>query len=432
MNFNSGNYDWNNNNRYNGHTVRPVSEFVLLMNSLFLFHLSPQQLLADLYKAYKDARKHKRKRFYQLQFELDFECELVALRDELMAHTYSPSISTCFIINDPKKREIFAAEFRDRIVHHLYYNYTSPLFERLFIVDSYSCRKNKGTHYGIKRLQHHIRSVSRNYTRRCYVMKIDILGYFMHISRSRLLDICLNDLVKMAHRESDVAGKMWCEKLDYELLFYLSGVIIRNNPLENCKIKGAESDWQGLPRSKSLFHSNKGCGLPIGNLTSQLFSNVYLNELDCFVKRSLPQFAYGRYVDDAFFVSSSKSALREIIPLLNAFLSSLLNLELHRNKLFITDVRYGVEFLGSYSKPYRCYIANRSFMRMKKKIVALNSCTNAHLLMASFNSFLGVLSHYATYRMRKRLFSCLDCAKKNGAFDKCFMKFKLHRHIIKI
>lgn len=407
--------------------MRPVSEFVPLMNSLFLFHLSPGQLLADLYKAYKDARRHKRKRFYQLQFELDFEFELVSLRDELLTRTYIPSASTCFIINEPKKREVFAAEFRDRIVHHLYYNYASPLFERLFIADSYSCRKNKGTHYGIKRLQHHIRSVSENYARRCYVMRIDILGYFMHISRDRLLDICLKNLVKMARRESDVAGKTWCEKLDYELLFYLSDVIIRNNPLENCKMKGAASDWRGLPRSKSLFHSDEGCGLPIGNLTSQLFSNVYMNEFDCFVKRSFPQFAYGRYVDDAFFVSPSKSALRDIIPLLNAFLSSSLNLELHKNKLFIMDIRYGVEFLGGFSKPYRCYMANRSLARVRGKIYALNNVKDVFLLRASINSFLGILSHYATFRIRKELFAHLECANRCGVFNRRFMKFKLSR-----
>lgn len=425
LNFNSGNYDWNNNNRYNGHSVRPVSELATSYASLFLFKVSPIQLLADLYKAYKDARKHKRKRFYQLGFELDFEEELVTLRNELVARTYKPGTSTCFIINDPKQREVFAAEFRDRVVHHLYYNYTYELFERTFIADSYSCRKKKGTHYGFKRLKHHLLSVSHNYTRRCYVMKIDIMGYFMHINRRILLDICVDSMKKMAMRYSDVPGVRWCEKLDYDLLFYLSHVIIMNNPLENCIIRGSFNDWKGLPSSKSLFHSEEGCGLPIGNLTSQLFSNVYMNVFDCYVKRSFPGVAYGRYVDDAFFVSSSKSALREIIPQVNDFLKTNLGLEIHPHKVFIRDARFGMEFLGGFNKPFRCYVANAAFKRLQRKVLALDASEGVGKLQASINSFLGVLSHYASFGIRKRLFLANPLFLHFGMFNFGLSKFKI-------
>lgn len=427
LNFNSGNHDWNNNNRYNGHSVRPVSELAASDSSLFLFQISPRQLLVDLYKAYKDARRHKRRRFYQLEFELDFETELVALRDDIVARKYRPGNSTCFIINDPKQREIFAAEFRDRVVHHLYYNYTYNLFEHTFIADSYSCRKGKGTHYGFKRLRHHILSVSQNYTRRCYVMKIDIMGYFMHIERERLLNITLDSLRKMALRCSDAPGMRWCEKLDYSLLFFLSRVIIMNNPLDNCIIRGSSVDWKGLPRSKSLFYSADGCGLPIGNLTSQLFSNVYMNVFDNYVKRSFGGIAYGRYVDDAFFVSSSKKELRDIIPLLNEFLKTKLGLELHPNKVFIRDARFGVDFLGGYAKPYRCYVANRSFVRLRKKVLALNGVCDVCKLQASINSFLGVLSHYATYKQRVGLFSVIPHLCEYGHFDSGFRKFVIRK-----
>lgn len=424
LNFNSGNHDWNNNNRYYGHTVRPVSELALRDKSLFSFHTDSSQLLADLYRAYKDARRHKRRRFYQLCFELDFESELVALRNDIMNRTYKPSPSTCFIINDPKKREIFAAEFRDRVVHHLYYNYTYALFERLFITDSYSCRRKKGTHYGFRRLQHHIRSVSGNHTERCYVLKTDVMGYFMHISRSRLSDICMSCLVKMAHRQSDTAGKTWCEKLDYELLFYLSHVIIMNNPLEGCRILGAASDWRGLPRSKSLFFSGEGMGLPIGNLTSQLFSNVYMSVFDDFVKRAMPQFAYGRYVDDAFLVSRSKAALREAFPVLNAFLMENLNLELHRNKSFIKNAKYGIEFLGGYCKPYRNYVARDSLVRMKRKVSLLENDDKKDMLRPSLNSFMGVLSHYSSFNIRRRLFASSRFFCEHGRFNRRILNFK--------
>ena len=427
LNFNSDNHNRNNNNRNNGHTVRPVSELTASFGSFPKSGISKDRLLADLYKAYKDARKHKRKRFYQLGFELDFEEELVALRDEIMTRTYKPGVSTCFIINDPKQREVFAAEFRDRVVHHLYYNYTYELFERTFIADSYSCRKRKGTHYGFKRLKHHLLSVSKNYTQRCYVMKIDIMGYFMHIKRELLLNICISSLSKMAMRYSDTPGLRWCEKLDYDLLFYLSRVIIMNNPLENCKIHGSFNDWKGLPHSKSLFHSVDGCGLPIGNLTSQLFSNVYMNVFDCYVKRCLPHIAYGRYVDDSFFVSSSKSLLREIIPQVNNFLKQNLGLEIHPHKIFIRDARFGVEFLGGYNKPFRCYVANKSLKRLQRKALALSGTDGVDKLRASINSLLGVLSHYASFDIRKRLFANNLLFCNYGYFNTSVLKFIVYK-----
>ena len=217
MNFNSGNHNWNNNNRNNGHTVRPVLgsaqpsllviklyphiRLIVFLYSLFCFSsfqslsqfasmsytLTYDQLFHDLHLAYYDARRHKRRKAYQLEFEMRLEQNLKRLCDELWTRTYQPRPSTCFIINDPKKREVFAAQFRDRIVHHLYYNYTHELFERTFIHDSYSCIRKRGTHFGIHRLDQHIRQESRNYTRPCYVLKMDVKGYFMNIDRRILL-----------------------------------------------------------------------------------------------------------------------------------------------------------------------------------------------------------------------------------------------------
>lgn len=426
LNFNSNNHDWNNwNNRNNGHTVRPVSELAFSGQSApVLFKVSSQQLLADLYRAYKDARRHKRRKKYQLAFEIDFEKELVELRDEIMERRYRPGVSSCFIIKDPKLREVFAAEFRDRVVHHLYYNYTYELFERTFINDSYSCRKKKGTHYGFKRLQHHIRSVSRNFTRSCYVMKIDIKGYFIHIDRALLLSKCLTALDRMAMRRSDVMGKAWCEKLDYDLLYYLSNVIIMNDPVDNCMRKGCESDWGLLPNCKSLFHSRVGCGLPIGNLTSQLFSNVYMNEFDQFVKRSFPVIAYGRYVDDSFFVSPYKSQLRDIIPQLEYFLNEYLILDINPHKLQIFNAKYGVEFLGGYCKPYRSYVANGTMSRMKRKIGNLMLICNADRICSSINSFLGVMSHHSTFQLRRNIFERFAFLSKYGFFASDYNKFE--------
>lgn len=147
------------------------------------YRLTYGQLLADLHTAYLDARWHKRQKPYQLHFESHAEENLTALCDELWQRSYQPRRSSCFVITDPKQREVFAAQFRDRIVHHLYFNYTHELFERTFIADSYSCIRNRGTHYGIRRLESHILKESQNYSLPCYVLKMDIKGYFMHIDR---------------------------------------------------------------------------------------------------------------------------------------------------------------------------------------------------------------------------------------------------------
>lgn len=270
----------NNNNRYNGQSVRAVCQSQHL-SFASVFCLSRQQLLSDLYEAYYDARRHKRNKPYQKRFEANLDENLNELCDELFSRTYKPRPSTCFIITDPKKREVFAADFRDRIVHHLYYNYMHEMFERTFIHDTYSCIKGRGTHYGIGRLESHIRKESQGFTVPCYVMKMDIRGYFMHIDRRRLLDICVATIDRMAlHRVSKHRCERWCEVVDIDFVKYLTSEIVMLDSLVGCSVKGEPSDWDNLPHDKSLFHTPQGCGLPIGNLTSQLFSNVYLNVLD--------------------------------------------------------------------------------------------------------------------------------------------------------
>ena len=205
---------------------------------------------------------------------------------------------------------VLTANFRDRIVHHLYFNYTHEMFERTFIEDSYSCIKGRGTHYGIARLRRHIMKESRNYARPCFVLKMDIRGYFMNINRKKLLEFCLETLEKMGHHKvSDKLGARWSDYVDLDFVRYLTREIVLLDPTKECRIVGSLSDWDELPHDKSLFYSPKDCGLPIGNLTSQLFSNVYLNQFDQFMKRNLHCKHYGRYVDDFFVVGNDKGWL---------------------------------------------------------------------------------------------------------------------------
>lgn len=369
------------------------------------YKLTREQLRADLFQAYLDARRHKRNKPYQLHFEENLETHLDLLCEELYNRNYKPQPSTCFIINDPKKREVFAADFRDRIVHHLYYNYTHGLYERTFIYDTYSCIKGRGTHFGVKRLIQHIRQESQHYTVPCYVLKMDIRGYFMHIQRERLLGVCLGTLSQMStHRISKYRKVTWLEVIDMDFVRYLTREIVLLNPIEDCRIHGTIDEWRDLPNSKSLFYSPQGCGLPIGNLTSQLFSNVYLNVLDQYMKRELCCKHYGRYVDDLYVVSGDKTFLLEIIENVKQVLKDRLGLDVNDGKTTIVSIWRGVDFLGVHIKPYRHYANRQMVGRMRNKIQRLQALTEDKR-HESLQSYAGLLSHGRNYKLCKEILS---------------------------
>lgn len=427
LNFNSGNrnVDWNNRN--NGFSVRSVSEFankITKMNFDRHFSISQEQLLKDLFKAYKAARLNKRGKKYQLNFEYNLEDNLVALRDELLQKRYKPLPSDCFIIHDPKMREIFAAQFRDRIVHHLFYNYTYKLFERTFIYDCYSCIEKRGTHFGIERLKHHIRSVSSNFSLPCYVLKIDIKGYFMSIDRNRLWNISEISLENI-YKQRKKAGISLPDK---NFVKYLLECILCFDPTINCRRIGLENEWEKLPPSKSLFCSKRGYGLPIGNLSSQLFSNIYLNKFDMFVKRTLGIKHYGRYVDDAFLVFHDRQYLKDLIFIIKRFLEDELALELNMSKTRILNIYHGVEFLGAYLRPFRTYVSSSSLTRIVKKVNAIAKREEINHQQNSVNSFLGVFSHYDSYCLRKLIFVQQSGLNKYGRFNNDVLKFRPFGH----
>jgi len=361
------------------------------------------KLTLDLFQAYFDARKNKRNTINALAFEKHFETNLFALCDEIIENRYQPKPSICFVVNKPVKREIFAADFRDRVVHHLLFNYISPVFEKQFINDSYSCRTGKGTHYGIKRIDHFIRSCTQNYSKDCYVLKLDIQGYFMAMNKTLLYDKIKAELLKHKNRID----------FDLPLVLYLIEKTIFNDPRQNCIIKGRKSDWKGLPPTKSLFHAKPDCGLPIGNLTSQLFGNIYMNQFDHWVKRELGIRYYGRYVDDFVLVHHNKEYLQSIIPLLSNFLLSTLKLTLHPHKIYLQHYSRGVQYLGAVIKPNRIYIANRTNGNFYTAIEKQNKIARDHkpnkeeqnMFLSSLNSYLGIMRHYKTYNLRKRLIS---------------------------
>ena len=199
---------------------------------------------------------------------------------------------------------------------------------------------------------------------------------------------------------------------DLPTIIYLIEKVIFNDPTKGCEIRGKKMDWQGLPTSKSLFYAGKNKGLPIGNLTSQLFGNVYLNGFDHFVKRDLKIHYYGRYVDDFVIVHPDKDYLKSITNIIREYLKSQLKLDLHPNKIYLQHYSKGVKFLGTVIKPNRIYIANRTKGNFAHSIDAWNkiirekhrlSMDEQDAFLSSINSYLGIMRHYKTYRMRKKM-----------------------------
>jgi RNA-directed DNA polymerase len=368
--------------------------------------MDSKQLLKDLFQAYYDARKNKRGTINALSFEMNFEKNLFELRDELTERRYRIRPSICFINLKPVKREIFAADFRDRVVHHLIFNYIGHIFEKQFIFDSYSCRDEKGTSLGVKRLDHFIRSCSENYRKDCWILKLDIKGYFMAMDRNILYE-----------KTKKVLGKKEEElKTDLDFALYLLRKIIFNDPTKNCIVRGKRENWIGLPKSKSLFFSGIDKGFPIGNLTSQLFGNIYLDGFDHFAKEKLGLKYYGRYVDDIVAVHKSREFLKQVIGKIKSFVQKI-GLKIHEKKIYLQHFKRGVLFLGTYLKPWRNYSGRRTkdglfrsvkrWNRLLKEKEKLEK-SDCLLILASANSYLGIMKNCRTFRLREKFLKMLD------------------------
>ena len=294
------------------------------------------------------------------------------------------------------------------------------MFERTFIADSYSCIEGRGTHYGISRLRQHIRQASLNWSQPCYAMNLDIRGYFMHINRAKLLKIATDSLIKMSKHKVGLTDEVpihsgvlltlatrWRDIRDMRFILWLTEQIVMLDPMDNCIIVGDEGDWDGMDHAKCMRYVQPGLGLPIGNLTSQLYSNVYMNPFDQWVKRIILCQYYGRYVDDSTMVDACREWLLEQVPKVREYLADELGLQLHMGKLHIREVHHGVEFLGAFLKPYRDYISNKTLARIKQNVKTIDLRDIGHA-EASINSYLGVLSHSASYNIRHHLFEEID------------------------
>jgi len=299
----------------------------------------------NLYRAYLGCRKHKRKTYHAAKFEINFESELLKLEQELQSHTYKPGRSICFAISDPKLREVWAADFRDRVVHHLLVGHLEPIWEKMFVFHSYACRKRRGAHKAICYLKKII-------TQNLFFLQADIQSFFVNIDKSVLFFI-----IKKHVKNPEI--------------IWLAEKIIFHDPTKDYIFKGDLKLLQSVPPHKSLFGKNN-CGLPIGNLTSQFFANIYLNKLDQFIKHSLKCRYYFRYMDDLLLLNSSKEQLLMWRDDIKTFLETNLKLKLHSKKQILQPAINGINFCGYIVKPNYTLIRRRTVKKLKNNLWHFN------------------------------------------------------------
>lgn len=361
----------------------------------------------ELYEAYRDCRLKKRSTYNALEFEIQENQKLYRLWNDLNSLNYEIGKSIVFCVTKPVHREVFAADFRDRIIHHLLIKRIEPIIEEEFIEDSYSCRVGKGTDYGIRKCRDYIKEATNNYQEEWFVVKCDLKAFFMTINKERLEQKLFTFYDKRFKYK---------DKRDLEFIKYLTHLVVMNEPQNNCIRKQSIDHWDGLPKDKSLFSCTKGFGIPIGNLTSQIFANLYLSDFDHFVKETLGIKYYGRYVDDFFILCKTTAEATEIVRKCRDYLKSE-GVNLHPKKLYIQPATRGVKFIGAVIKPNRIYISNRTKGNMYATIKKFHDAIHKRLdnggelsfrdmehIVGSLNSYVGFLVHYATYNIRKKMF----------------------------
>ena len=350
--------------------------------------------IEKLYKAYEDCLHNKKNTVNALKFELKREKNIFQLLSELKDRQYKISRHICFIVKEPSPREIFAGDFRDRIVHHLLCNEIQELFEKDFIESSYANRKGKGTHKAMKELRFYISRGGRN-RQKLYYLKMDVKGFFRNINKDILWGI-----VERKIKESDREDK-WKEEV-----LWLAKTIIYHDPTSNFVFKGRIETKNLIKKEKSLLFGGKDTGLPIGNLTSQFFANIYLNELDHFVKEKLGFERYIRYVDDFVILSEDKEKLVETVNLVDRFLQDNLHLCLCKDKTVLQPTERGIDFLGYFIKPTHTLVRQKVVKRFKDRLYKRRNPNDGFFSLSDISmikSYLGHFGHANSFNLRRRL-----------------------------
>ncbi|MEX2209724.1 MAG: reverse transcriptase domain-containing protein [Patescibacteria group bacterium] len=314
----------------------------------------PQLISTDnLLAAWQEFVRGKRGKIDVQAFSRDLMDNIRLLHNELESQTYQHGGYFPFTIADPKPRRIHKAAVRDRLVHHAVYRRLYPFFDRTFIPDSYSCRRDKGTHKALNRFDQMANQVSRNHTKTCWVLKLDIRQFFASIDQKVLLNILAGYIPDKAIRQ-------------------LLGTIIES------------------------FATVPGRGLPLGNLTSQLFVNVYMNEFDQFAKHQLKARHYLRYADDFVLLSQDRRWLEAQLPVIQTFLQQELKLAIHADKVVLQTIASGVDYLGWVHFPYHRVLRTTTKRRMLRNLRRTPE-------PATFQSYLGLLGHGATLSLQEEV-----------------------------
>lgn len=311
--------------------------------------------LENLLGAWKEFVRGKKNRKDVQEFGRDLMSNVISLHNDLRDKKYTHGAYESFNISDPKPREIHKASVRDRLLHHALYRQLYPFFDRTFIADSYSCRVGKGTHKAMERFKKFSYKVSKNNTRTTWVLKCDIRKFFASIDQEILLGILFSYIS------------------DTDILWLLARII------------------------RSFNSSREGVGLPLGNLTSQLLVNIYMNEFDQFVKRVLKQKYYIRYADDFVILSEDKNELLEMIPKITDFLEEHLKLCLHPDKLFVKTLASGVDFLGWV------HFYDHRVIRTATKRRMLNNIRIKNGKIETVQSYLGLLGHGNAWKLKNKI-----------------------------
>ncbi len=338
--------------------------FMKVYNNLFDKISDP----TNLFLAWEEFRRGKGSKEDVRKFELKLEKNIFELARDLKNKKYKHGPYAGFYISDPKLRHIHKATVRDRVLHHAVFQILNPIFEVTFIPNSYSCRIGKGSHKGVADVEKMLLKVSKNHTSSCYVLKCDIKKFFDSVDHGILIGIFqrkIKDLETM------------------QLLREIIGSYSSEHP--------------------DLFQPR---GLPIGNLTSQLFANVYMNEFDQFMKQELKVKDYARYTDDFIVVFKNKEYLQDLLNPIKEFLNEKLKLGLHPNKIEIRKYGRGIDFLGYVIFPHRIVLRKRSKKRMIRKLKnKISTYKHASItkekLNRSLQSYLGLLSHADAYKLSR-------------------------------
>jgi len=340
---------------------------------------SPDLTVDEVLHAYEQCRQDKRSSDGAIEFELNFSRNVMAIYNTVREQTWKPAGHMCFVVKNPKAREVWASTFADRVVHHICYHRLRPRFEPYWIATTFACIEGRGTSAGSEWAERAARRITQGWSRNAWLVQVDIENFFPRIHRQTLHD-------------------MLAPRIYEPWLAHLVNEIINVDVTKDAHFPGDSTLLRLIPRHKSLWHAPAGFGLPIGNLTSQFGANVYLEQMDQRIVRSSIVRHYGRYVDDIVMMDTDLDNLRAAYRVVVEELSRL-SLNLHADKTRCIPVDDGFDFCGRYILPHRSYLRRKTAKAGGRAIADLSH--NGHK-GETVTSYLALARRMNTYNLRRQ------------------------------